>query len=130
MELKRVGLSVLGERSEPKPVEMPDLPADTPLDERVKAALRTIFDPELPVNIYDLGLIYKIAVSPESDVAIDMTLTSPACPVAGSLVGEVQRRVTSPHPAPGPMRLSIIQHSPTEQAPRQGSQPSSGAATP
>ena len=67
---------------------MPDLPADTPLDERVKAALRTIFDPELPVNIYDLGLIYEIAVSPESDVAVDMTLTSPACPVAGSLVGE------------------------------------------
>jgi FeS assembly SUF system protein len=95
MELKRVGLSVLGERPEPKPVEMPDLPADTPLEERVKAALRTVFDPELPVNIYDLGLIYKVAVSNESDVAIDMTLTSPACPVAGSLVGEVQRKVAA-----------------------------------
>ena len=95
MELKRVGLSVLGERPEAKAVEMPELPADTPLDERVKAALRTIFDPELPVNIYDLGLIYKIAVGPEADVAIDMTLTSPACPVAGSLVGEVQRKVAA-----------------------------------
>ena len=95
MELKRVGLSVLGERPEPKAVGLPELPADTPLDERVKVALRTIFDPELPVNIYDLGLIYKIAVGPEADVAIDMTLTSPACPVAGSLVGEVQRKVAS-----------------------------------
>ena len=95
MELKRVGLAVMGERPEPKAVEMPDLPPDTPLDERVKATLRTIFDPELPVNIYDLGLIYKVAVSPESDVAIDMTLTSPACPVAGSLVGEVQRKVAA-----------------------------------
>ena len=95
MELKRVGLPVMGERPKPKAVEMPELPADTPLDERVKAALRTIFDPELPVNIYDLGLIYKIAVGPESDIAIDMTLTSPACPVAGSLVGEVQRRVAA-----------------------------------
>ena len=95
MELKRVGLSVMGERPEPKAVEMPDLPPDTPLDERVRATLRTIFDPELPVNIYDLGLIYKVAVSRESDVAIDMTLTSPACPVAGSLVGEVQRKVAA-----------------------------------
>ena len=95
MELKRVGLPVMGERPEAKAVEMQELPADTPLDERVKAALRTIFDPELPVNIYELGLIYKVAVSPESDVAIEMTLTSPACPVAGSLVGEVQRKVAA-----------------------------------
>ena len=72
MELKRVGLPVMGERPEPKAVEMPDLPADTPLDERVKATLRTIFDPELPVNIFDLGLIYKIAVGPEAADYVDL----------------------------------------------------------
>lgn len=52
--------------------------------------LRTVFDPELPVNIYDLGLIYDIQVNDEKDVHIVMTLTSPMCPVAGTLPGEVE----------------------------------------
>jgi FeS assembly SUF system protein len=52
--------------------------------------LRTVYDPELPVNVYDLGLIYDIQVADNKDVHIVMTLTSPACPVAGSLPGEVQ----------------------------------------
>jgi FeS assembly SUF system protein len=63
------------------------------LEEKVVAALKTCFDPEIPVNIYELGLIYRIVVEPPGEVAIQMTLTSPACPAAGSLPGEVERKV-------------------------------------
>jgi len=55
--------------------------------------IRTIYDPEIPVNIYDLGLIYDIRIADNKDVVIVMTLTSPACPVAESLPGDVQRIV-------------------------------------
>ena len=59
----------------------------------VVEVLRRVFDPELPVNIYDLGLIYGIDVSPDGAVTVRMTLTTPACPVAGTLPGEVQQKV-------------------------------------
>lgn len=62
---------------------------------KVKAVIETIFDPEIPVNIYELGLIYEITVSPFKDVHIMMTLTSPNCPVAGSLPTEVEDKVDS-----------------------------------
>jgi FeS assembly SUF system protein len=65
------------------------------LKERVIDALKMVYDPEIPVNIYELGLIYQLEVSAQGAVAIEMTLTSPACPVAGSLPGEVQARVES-----------------------------------
>lgn len=68
-------------------------PSDSALEERVIAALRSVFDPEIPVNIYELGLIYDLNVDASGSVSIRMTLTSPACPVAGSLPGEVQSRV-------------------------------------
>lgn len=55
------------------------------LREPVIAALRAVYDPEIPVNIYDLGLIYRIDIRPSGDVDIDMTLTAPACPVAGTM---------------------------------------------
>ena len=61
--------------------------------EGVIAALRDIFDPEIPVNIYDLGLIYGVDVSAEGHVAVTMTLTTPHCPVAESMPGEVELRV-------------------------------------
>jgi FeS assembly SUF system protein len=54
-------------------------------------ALRTVFDPEIPVNIYDLGLIYRLDVDDQGRVEVDMTLTAPACPVAGILPHEVGR---------------------------------------
>ena len=57
--------------------------------------LKTVFDPEIPVNIYDLGLIYEINVFPNSDVEVVMTLTSPNCPVAGTLPGDVEQKVKS-----------------------------------
>ena len=59
----------------------------------VIAALRTCYDPEIPVNIYDLGLVYELKVSPSGEVGIKMTLTAPNCPVAGSLPGSVESRV-------------------------------------
>jgi len=59
------------------------------LEERIIEALSTVFDPEIPVNIYELGLIYNIGIDPAANVAVDMTLTSPACPVAESLPGDV-----------------------------------------
>jgi FeS assembly SUF system protein len=63
------------------------------LKERIVALLHTCFDPEIPVNIYELGLIYDIAIAPTGSVNIRMTLTSPACPVAGTLPPDVQRKV-------------------------------------
>src|SRR3989442_15232009 len=61
----------------------------------VIAALRTIFDPEIPVNIYDLGLIYDLDIDEEGKVAIRMTLTAPACPVAETFPGTVEPRLYS-----------------------------------
>jgi FeS assembly SUF system protein len=61
--------------------------------ELVIDALHTIYDPEIPVDIYELGLIYSVDVSPEGKVAITMTLTTPACPVAGSMPGQVENTV-------------------------------------
>jgi FeS assembly SUF system protein len=63
------------------------------LEERVTDALRDVFDPEIPVNIYELGLIYNVDIDPSGAVLIRMTMTSPNCPVAGSLPGEVEQRV-------------------------------------
>ena len=60
---------------------------DHPLYEGVVEACRTVYDPEIPVNIYDLGLVYTIAIDAEGDVGIDMTLTAPGCPVAGEMPG-------------------------------------------
>ncbi len=60
------------------------------LEGEVIEAIRTVYDPEIPVNVYDLGLIYGIDVDERANVAIKMTLTSPACPVAESLPAEVQ----------------------------------------
>lgn len=65
------------------------------LGEKVVDVLRTIYDPEIPVDIYELGLIYDVEVSTELDVKILMTLTSPNCPVAESLPEEVKEKVRS-----------------------------------
>lgn len=63
------------------------------LRERVIDVLRTCYDPEIPVNIYELGLIYDVDVDEQSAVKINMTLTSPGCPVATSLPPEVENKV-------------------------------------
>lgn len=63
------------------------------LEARVVEVLKETYDPEIPVNIYDLGMIYKVEASPAGNVYVTMTLTSPMCPVAGSLPGEVEARI-------------------------------------
>jgi FeS assembly SUF system protein len=63
------------------------------LEEAIIETLRECYDPEIPVNIYDMGLIYEINIASDATVDVKMTLTSPACPVAGSLPPEVERRV-------------------------------------
>jgi FeS assembly SUF system protein len=60
---------------------------DHPLYDGVVEACRTVFDPEIPVNIFDLGLVYTIKINDENDVKIIMTLTAPGCPVAGEMPG-------------------------------------------
>jgi len=63
------------------------------LKERIIEVLQTVYDPEIPVNIYEIGLVYEIAIDPGANTIIRMTLTSPACPVAGSLPAEVEYKV-------------------------------------
>ena len=65
----------------------------TQLEERIVDVLKTVYDPEIPVNIYDLGLIYKIEVNDESDVDIDMTFTAPSCPAADFILEDVRQKV-------------------------------------
>lgn len=65
------------------------------LEDKIVAMLKTIFDPEIPVDIYELGLIYEVRISKEGVVEIDMTLTSPNCPVAESLPKDVKEKVES-----------------------------------
>jgi FeS assembly SUF system protein len=69
-------------------------PADpSDVENGIVDALKTVFDPEIPVNIYELGLIYDIDIQEGGHVQVKMTLTSPGCPVAGSLPGEVKAKV-------------------------------------
>lgn len=63
------------------------------LQDKVVEKIRTCYDPEIPVNIYDLGLIYKVTVEASADVHVKMTLTAPGCPAAGTLPGEVEDKI-------------------------------------
>ena len=72
---------------------IPQAELDRLTDELI-AALKTVYDPEIPVDIYELGLIYKVDVSDDRDVLVEMTLTAPGCPVAGDMPGWVQDAVT------------------------------------
>ncbi|MBR5687212.1 MAG: DUF59 domain-containing protein [Prevotella sp.] len=67
----------------------------TQIEERIVDVLRTVFDPEIPVNIYDLGLIYKIDVKDDYTVDIDMTFTAPTCPAADFILEDVRQKVES-----------------------------------
>lgn len=66
-----------------------------PLHDQVVDAIRTVFDPEIPVNIYEMGLIYGVDTTPDGDVHITMTLTTPNCPAAQSLPSEVETKVNA-----------------------------------
>ena len=65
------------------------------IEEKIVAMLRTVYDPEIPVNVYDLGLIYKIDVSDNGEVALDMTLTAPNCPAADFIMEDIRQKVES-----------------------------------
>ena len=67
----------------------------TKIEERIVDVLKTVYDPEIPVNIYDLGLIYKVDVKDEGDVDIDMTFTAPSCPAADFILEDVRQKVDS-----------------------------------
>jgi FeS assembly SUF system protein len=73
--------------------QAPAEPAGGDLHDAVIEALKEIYDPEIPVNIYDLGLIYDVEITPEHHAKVKMTLTTPHCPVAESMPGEVELRV-------------------------------------
>lgn len=75
-----------------------------PLYEPIVEACRSVYDPEIPVNIFDLGLIYTIAVTDDNDVRIVMTLTAPGCPVAGEMPGWVADAV---EPLPGVRQVDV-----------------------
>jgi FeS assembly SUF system protein len=77
---------------------------DHPMHETIVDACRTVFDPEIPVNIYDLGLVYTIEINDDSEVDITMTLTAPGCPVAGEMPGWVAEAV---EPLPGVKQVNV-----------------------
>ena len=65
------------------------------IEEKIVSILKTVYDPEIPVNVYDLGLIYKIDVADNGDTVIDMTLTAPNCPAADFIMEDVRQKVES-----------------------------------
>lgn len=98
----------------PEPIRDVDQGANKPLnpiekslfENEVIEAIRQVYDPEIPINVYDLGLIYELRVDEQRNVFILMTLTSPACPVAGTLPGEVEAAARSV-PGVGEVKLEL-----------------------
>lgn len=98
----------------PEPAEIEETaPSSIPSDELEQlrsdlvSALKTVFDPEIPVDIYELGLIYKIDVDDDRNVEVDMTLTAPGCPVAGDMPGWVENAVSSV-PGVGQVKVNLV----------------------
>jgi FeS assembly SUF system protein len=82
-------------------------PEHDPLKDDLVAALKTVFDPEIPVDIYELGLIYRLDVDAERNIEVDMTLTAPGCPVAGDMPGWVENAVSSV-PGVGQVKVNLV----------------------
>lgn len=76
-------------------------------EEAIIDAIKTVYDPEIPVNLYDLGLIYRLDLAANGDVVIDMTLTAPACPVAGTMPGKVAETVAAV-PGVGEVEVRLV----------------------
>ena len=70
-----------------------DVPRDNPLWAKIAAEIREVYDPEIPVNLYELGLIYRVDIDEKNNVFVQMSLTAPGCPVAGEMPGMVERAV-------------------------------------
>jgi FeS assembly SUF system protein len=86
---------------------VPAAPEHDPLKADLIAALKTVFDPEIPVDIYELGLIYRLDVDDERNIEVDMTLTAPGCPVAGDMPGWVENAVSSV-PGVGQVKVNLV----------------------
>jgi len=99
-----------------KPVESAIPPEELDrLTDDIIAALKTVYDPEIPVDIYELGLVYRIDVSDSRDITIDMTLTAPGCPVAGEMPGWVENAVGAV-PGVGAVKVSMVFDPPWDQS--------------
>lgn len=67
--------------------------SEATLREQIEAQLKTVYDPEIPVNIWELGLVYEVKIKENNRIGIDMTLTAPGCPVAGDIIREVDEKI-------------------------------------
>jgi FeS assembly SUF system protein len=85
------------------------------LTDDIVAALKTVYDPEIPADIYELGLIYKVDIADDRAVAVDMTLTSPNCPAAGELPGMVENAVAAVAGV-GPVKVNVTFDPPWDQS--------------
>lgn len=97
-----------------KPSALPPEEIDRLTDEII-AALKTVYDPEIPSDIYELGLIYKISIDDNRQVDIDMTLTAPGCPVAGEMPGWVETAVGSVAGIQS-VKVNMVFHPPWDQS--------------
>ena len=87
----------------------------TRMTDDIVAALKTVYDPEIPSDIYELGLIYKVDIADDRAVTVDMTLTSPNCPAAGELPGNVENAVASVQGV-GPVKVNVTFEPPWDQS--------------
>ena len=85
------------------------------LTDDIVAALKTVYDPEIPADIYELGLIYRVEIADDRNVAIDMTLTAPGCPVAGEMPGWVENAVSTVPGRPG-VTVTMVFDPPWDQS--------------
>ena len=85
------------------------------LTDDIVASLKTVYDPEIPVDIYELGLIYKVDIADDRQVAVDMTLTSPNCPAAVELPGMVENAISSVQGV-GPVKVKVVFDPPWDQS--------------
>jgi FeS assembly SUF system protein len=85
------------------------------LTDDIVTALKSVYDPEIPADIYELGLIYKVDIADDRSVVVDMTLTSPNCPAAGELPGNVENAVASVQGV-GPVKVNVVFEPPWDQS--------------
>lgn len=91
--------------------------ADAPtFREQVIETLRTVHDPEIPVNIWELGLIYTLTISDKNDINIHMTLTAPTCPVAEAIPAEIKKRLQEYVPLAGDIQVTLVWEPPWEKS--------------
>ena len=100
-----------------EPEKTPALPAEEVerLTEQIVTALKTVYDPEIPADIYELGLIYRIDIQDDRSVKVDMTLTTPNCPAAGELPTNVENAVASV-PGVGQVTVNVVWDQPWDQS--------------